>query len=58
MRVLEVGKKVALTFDSDRMPLKMLLIRGTVRTDEVEGRCHSATAYRAASPSVPTVVSP
>jgi hypothetical protein len=37
MRVLKDGAKVALTIDSDRMPHKVLLIRGTIRTDTVEG---------------------
>ena len=37
MKVLKDGAKVALTIDSDRMPHKVLLIRGTIRTDTVEG---------------------
>ncbi len=37
MKVLRDGAKVALTIDSDRMPYKVLLIRGTVRLDSVEG---------------------
>jgi hypothetical protein len=37
MRVLRDGAKVALTIDSDRMPYKALLIRGTVHLDSVEG---------------------
>ncbi len=37
MKVLRDGAKVALTIDSDAMPHKVLLIRGTVRTDTVEG---------------------
>ncbi len=37
MRVLKDGAKVALTIDSDRMPHKVLLIRGSVRTDTVDG---------------------
>ncbi len=37
MRVLKDGAKVALTIDSDRMPHKVLLIRGAVRTDTVDG---------------------
>src|SRR5438067_13781538 len=37
MKVLKDGVKVALTIDSDRMPHKVLLIRGSVRVDTVEG---------------------
>ncbi len=37
MRVLGDGSKVALTIDSDRMPHKVLLIRGSVRIDVVDG---------------------
>jgi hypothetical protein len=37
MKALKDGAKVALTIDSDEMPHKVLLIRGTVRTDEVDG---------------------
>ncbi len=37
MKVLGDGTKVALTIDSDAMPYKVLLIRGTVRTDTVDG---------------------
>ena len=37
MKVLRDGAKVALTIDSDRMPYKVLLIRGTVRLDSVDG---------------------
>ncbi len=37
MKVLKDGAKVALTIDSDAMPYKALLIRGTVRLDTVEG---------------------
>ena len=37
MKVLGDGSKVALTIDSDRMPHKVLLIRGTIRTDVVDG---------------------
>ena len=37
MRVLGHGSKVALTIDSDRMPHKVLLIRGSVRIDVVDG---------------------
>src|SRR6478672_8920528 len=34
---LKTGDKVALTIDSDHMPYKVLLIRGTVRVDTVDG---------------------
>ena len=37
MRALRDGAQVALTIDSDTMPHKVLLVRGTVRTDTVEG---------------------
>ena len=37
MKVLRDGAKVALTIDSDSMPYKVLLIRGTIHTDTVEG---------------------
>jgi hypothetical protein len=37
MKVLRDGQKVALTIDTDTMPYEVLLIRGTVRTDTVEG---------------------
>jgi pyridoxamine 5'-phosphate oxidase-like protein len=37
MKVLHDGAKVAVTIDSDRMPYKVLQIRGTVRLDTVEG---------------------
>lgn len=37
VKVLRDGAKVALTIDSDRMPYKVLQIRGTVRTDIVDG---------------------
>jgi hypothetical protein len=37
MNVLRDGVKVALTIDSDTMPFKVLLLRGTVRVDTVEG---------------------
>lgn len=37
MKVLRDGMKVALTIDSDTMPYKVLLIRGSIRLDEVEG---------------------
>ena len=36
-KVLKNGSKVALTIDSNSMPPKVLLIRGTVRIDTVEG---------------------
>jgi hypothetical protein len=37
MKVLKDGAKVALTIDSETMPHKVLLIRGTVRVDVVDG---------------------
>ncbi len=37
MKVLRDGATVALTIDSETMPYKVLLVRGTVRTDTVEG---------------------
>lgn len=37
MKVLKDGARVALTIDSDTMPYKVLLIRGTIRTDAVDG---------------------
>jgi hypothetical protein len=37
MRVLRDGMKVALTIDSDAMPYKALLIRGSIRLDTVDG---------------------
>src|SRR5215217_6223756 len=37
MKVLQNGAKVALTIDSDTMPHKVLLIRGSVRVDTVDG---------------------
>lgn len=37
MRALEDGVKVAVSIDSDTMPYKVLLIRGAVRTNIVEG---------------------
>jgi hypothetical protein len=37
MKVLQDGAKVALTIDTDTMPYQVLLIRGTARTDMVEG---------------------
>ena len=36
MQALKDGDKVALTINTDRMPHKVLLIRGTVRTDTVD----------------------
>jgi Pyridoxamine 5'-phosphate oxidase len=37
MKALRDGAKVALTIDSDTMPYDVLLVRGTIRTDTVEG---------------------
>jgi hypothetical protein len=37
MQALRDGAKVALTIDSDTMPHKVLLVRGAVRIDAVEG---------------------
>jgi hypothetical protein len=37
LKALRDGDQVALTIDSDTMPYKVLLLRGTVRLDEVEG---------------------
>ena len=37
MKVLQDGAKVALTIDTDTMPHQVLLLRGTVRIDTVEG---------------------
>ncbi len=37
MKVLRDGVKIALTIDSDTAPYKVLMIRGTVHTDTVEG---------------------
>lgn len=37
MRVLRDGAKVALTIDTQEMPHKVLMIRGMVRLDEVDG---------------------
>lgn len=37
LKVLRDGAKVALTIDSDTMPYKALLIRGTIRLDTVDG---------------------
>jgi hypothetical protein len=37
LKALHDGTKVALTIDGDTMPYKVLLIRGSVRTDGVDG---------------------
>jgi hypothetical protein len=37
MKVLRDGAKVALTIDSDSMPYKVLLIRGFIHVDSVDG---------------------
>lgn len=37
MKALHDGAAVALTIDSDTMPYKVLLIRGTVHTDVIDG---------------------
>lgn len=37
MKALQEGAKVALTIDSDHIPYKVLLIRGTVHIDTVAG---------------------
>ena len=37
MKVLKHGDQVALTIDSDTMPYKVLLIRGPIRIDTVDG---------------------
>jgi hypothetical protein len=37
MKVLKDGDQVALTIDSDTMPYKVLLIRGLIHTDTVDG---------------------
>jgi hypothetical protein len=37
LKVLRDGAKVALTIDSDTMPYKVLLIRGPIRLDTVDG---------------------
>ncbi len=37
VKVLQDGAKVALTIDTDTMPYQVLLMRGTVRIDTVEG---------------------
>jgi hypothetical protein len=46
MKALKNGTKVAVTIDSDTMPYKVLMVRGTVRTDTVEG---IAPEYEAAA---------
>jgi hypothetical protein len=46
MKVLHDGDKVAVSIDSDTMPYKVLMIRGSIRTDTVEG---VAPEYAAAS---------
>ncbi len=37
MKALKDGAKVAITIDSDTMPHKVLLIRGSIRVDTVDG---------------------
>jgi len=37
MKALRDGAKVALSIDSDTLPYKVLLVRGTARTDVVDG---------------------
>ncbi len=37
MRALHDSDKVALTIDTDTLPYKVLRVRGSVRTDVVEG---------------------
>jgi len=37
MKVLRDGDKVALTIDSDSMPYKVLMVRGAIRIDTVDG---------------------
>ena len=37
MKALQEGTRVALSIDSDRMPYKVLLLRGTIHIDTVEG---------------------
>jgi hypothetical protein len=49
MKVLKDGDKVALSIDSDSMPYKVLLIRGSVRIDSIEG---IAPEYAAAAQRV------
>jgi hypothetical protein len=49
MKVLKEGTKVALSIDSDSMPYKVLLIRGSVHIDSVEG---IAPEYRASGQRV------
>jgi len=44
MKVLKDGAKVALSIDSDTMPYKVLMIRGSIRTDMVDGIAPEYTA--------------
>lgn len=37
MKALQDGAKVALSIDSDTLPYKVLLVRGTIRTEIVDG---------------------
>ncbi|GAB3078407.1 hypothetical protein GCM10027053_48400 [Intrasporangium mesophilum] len=37
MQALVAGTRVAVTIDTDEMPYKVLMVRGTIRTDVVEG---------------------
>jgi hypothetical protein len=48
MSVLRDGDKVALSIDSDTMPYKVLLVRGSIRTDTVDGIApeYAAMTYR------------
>jgi hypothetical protein len=48
MNVLKDGDQVALTIDSDTMPYKVLLIRGPIRIDTVDGIApeYAATTMR------------
>lgn len=46
MKALRDGDKVALSIDSDSMPYKVLLVRGSIRTDVVDG---IAPEYEAAT---------
>lgn len=48
MQALSDGDKVAVSIDSDRMPCKVLLIRGSVRLEEVKGIApeYEAMAHR------------
>jgi Pyridoxamine 5'-phosphate oxidase len=49
MKVLKDGTKVAVTIDSDSMPYKVLMIRGSVHIDTVEG---ISPEYRASAQRV------